>query len=147
MVEVFGSAQLNRAFWMMNLTVLPFWLAMILFPRNRWVWPISNPFLVPACLGFVYLYAVYLLVTVTGLPPFLGLEVKAMRQFVDHPMVFLVVWAHYLAIDLFLGMSIFRDAVARRMRVPVELVLCWVFGPVGLMAYVGRLIWMRVMLK
>jgi hypothetical protein len=147
MVELFGSAQLNRAFWMMNLAVTPFWLAMILFPGNELVRKLSHPFFVPALLGLVYLYAVYLLVTVTGIPPLAGLELKAMRNFVNHPLVFLVVWAHYLAVDLFLGMSIYRDAAARKIPVPVELVLCWIFGPLGLMAYVLRLGWLKLMFR
>lgn len=143
MVEAFGGAQLNRAFWMMNLVVFPFWAGMILFPRNRLVWRFCHPFLVPAALGLVYIYAVYLLISVTGIPPLAGLEVKAMRDFMNHPLVFLVIWAHYLAIDLFLGMSIYRDASARRLQVPVELLLCWIFGPVGLVVYVARLFWLK----
>jgi hypothetical protein len=144
MVEVFGSAQLNRAFIAMNLVVLPFWVAMIVAPSNRWVWRMAHPFMVPAVFSLVYVYAVYLLVTVTGVPPLAGLEMKAMRSFINHPLVFLVVWAHYLAVDLFLGMSIYRDAAARKIRVPVELCLCWIFGPIGLLAYVGRLAWLKL---
>lgn len=144
MVEIFGSAQLNRAFLTMNLVVLPFWIAMILFPRNKLVWRISNPFFVPTVLGGIYVYAVYLLVTVTGVPPLAGLEMRAMRGFINHPLVFLVVWAHYLVVDLFLGMVIYRDAFKRKIRVPVELLLCWVFGPLGLIAYVGRMGWVKL---
>lgn len=144
LIELFGSAQLNRAFWTMNLMVLPFWTAMIMFPRHAWVQRISHPFFVPAVLGAIYVYAIYLLVTMTGVPPLAGLEVKAMRDFVNHPLVFLVVWAHYLAVDLFLGMVIYRDATKQKILVPVELLLCWVLGPLGLMAYVLRLGWRKL---
>lgn len=138
-IEVFGNAQLNRAFWILNLMVLPFWVIMIAGIRQKWALRLCQPFFVPAVLGVVYLYAVYILMTVTGVPPLAGLEVKAMRNFIDHPLVFLVIWAHYLAVDLFLGMSIYQDAAKRNIRVPVELVLCWVLGPVGLLVYVIRL--------
>lgn len=147
MVEVFGSAQINRAFWTMNLLVMPFWLVMIFAPQSKWVRRLSHPYFVPVLFGFVYLYALYLLVTVTGVPPLVGMEMKAMRNFMDHPLVFLVVWAHYLAVDLFLGMSIYRDAAARNIRVPLELLLCWIFGPLGLIAYALRLIWRKVTLR
>lgn len=146
-VEVFGSAQLNRAFVAMILVVLPFCVAMIVAPSNRWVWRMSYPFMVPAAVSLIYVYAVYLLVTVTGVPPLAGLEMGALRRFVNHPLIFLVVWAHYLAIDLFVGMSIYRDAAARKIRVPVELILCWLLGPIGLLAYVGRLIWLKCTLR
>lgn len=146
-VELFGNAQLNRAFWLMNMLVLPFWAAMVFLPGRSWVRHLAHPFFVPTLLGLLYVYALYRLITVTGVPPLAGLEVKALRKFVDHPLVFLVVWAHYLAVDLFLGMSIFRDARSRNMKVPVELVLCWIFGPLGLVAYVARLVWRRIILR
>jgi len=147
MIELFGGAQISRAFWTMNLVVLPFWAAMIFFPRQRWVEWLCHPFLAPAVLGVVYLYVVYLLVTVTGVPPLSGLEVRALRDFVNHPLVFLVVWAHYLAVDLFLGMVLYRDACRRKMWIPIELILCWILGPVGLLAYVLRLGWHRLALR
>ena len=140
MVELFGNARLNQAFLYLNLMVVPFWLSMLLFPGNPVVRRLANPFFVPAVLAVVYLYAVYLLVTITGVPPLVGIELRAMRKFIDHPLVFLVVWSHYLVIDLFLGMVIFQDACKRKIRAPVELLLCWFFGPVGLLAYVTRLV-------
>jgi hypothetical protein len=146
-IELFGNAELNRAFWMMNFAVMPFWALMIFLPRQRWVQTLSNPFFVPVLFGLVYLYAIYLLVNITGVPPLAGLEVRAMRKFVDHPLVFLVVWAHYLAVDLFLGMTIFQDATRRKILVPLELLLCWVLGPLGLLAYVLRLGWLKVTLR
>lgn len=131
----------------MNLAVLPFWAVMIAGVRHGWALRLCHPFLVPALLGIVYLYAVYILVSLTGIPPLAGLEVKAMRDFINHPLVFLVIWAHYLAVDLFLGMSIYQDAARRKIRVPVELALCWVLGPVGLLAYVIRLGWRAMALR
>lgn len=146
-IEFLGNAQLNRAFWILNLMVLPFWVVMIAGVRDRWALWLCHPFLVPAVLGLVYLYAVYILVTMTGVPPLAGLEVSAMRNFINHPLVFLVIWTHYLAVDLFLGMSIYQDAMRRRIRAPVELLLCWVLGPVGLLAYVIRLGWRKTALR
>lgn len=139
-IELFGNQQLNRAFWLINGTVAPFWILMILFPYNKWIRWICHPFFVPAVVGLLYLYLVYVLVTVTGVPPFAGLEVRALRDFIDHPIVFLVIWAHYMTVDLFLGMSLYQHAVRMRMRVPGELLLSWFFGPAGLVAYLLRLI-------
>lgn len=138
---------MNRAFWTMNLLVMPFWLAMIFAPGSKVVRRVSHPFFVPVIFGLVYLYALHLLITVTGVPPLAGMEMKAMRSFVNHPLVFLVVWAHYLAVDLFLGMSIYRDASSRNLRIPVELLLCWILGPLGLVAYVLRLGWIKITLR
>jgi hypothetical protein len=146
-VELFGEGQINRAFWTMNAVVMPFWVLMICLPNRKWVQQISNPFLVPTLLGGIYLYAIYLLVTVTGVPALAGLEVRALRNFINHPLVFLVIWAHYLAVDLFLGMSLFRDATRRKIWIPLELLLCWVFGPLGLVAYSLRLCWMKLTLR
>lgn len=146
-VELFGGVQINRAFLIMNALVMPFWMVMILRPRDRWAYRLSNPFLVPAVFGLVYVYALYLLVTVTGVPPLAGIEVGALRKFINHPLIFLVIWAHYLAVDLFLGMVLYRDATRRNMRVPGELILCWIFGPLGLVVYVARLLVRMLMLR
>ncbi len=139
-IELFGSQQLNQAFWLINGMVAPFWILMILFPYNKWIRWICHPFFVPALLGLFYLYLVYLLITVTGIPPLAGLEVRALRRFMDHPIVFLVIWAHYMTVDLFLGMAIYQHAVRRRITVPFELILSWLFGPAGLVAYMIRLL-------
>jgi hypothetical protein len=147
MVEVFGQSAINRAFWAMNAVAIPFWLFMILLPRQKWVQQVCNPFFIPVLLGLVYFYALYLLVTVTGVPPLSGLEVRALRNFINHPLVFLVIWAHYLTVDLFLGMTIFRDAARRKIIVPIELLLCWFMGPVGLVAYGARLLWLKATLR
>lgn len=140
MVELFGNARLNQAFLWMNLMVVPFWLAMLLFPGHPLVRRFSHPLFVPAVLSLSYVYTIYMLITVTGVPPLAGFEMRAMRKFVNHPLVFMVVWSHYLVVDLFLGMVIYQDACKRQMRVPVELILCWLFGPLGLLAYALRLV-------
>ena len=146
-VELFGNTQLNRAFWTLNLLVMPFWCAMIFVPHNRIVKKVCHPFGVPVLFSCVYFYVLYLLVTVTGVPPLVGFELKALRKFVNHPLVFLVVWTHYLSVDLFLGMTIYRDSIRREIRIPLELLLCWVFGPIGLLAYGCRVCWLRITLR
>ncbi len=138
-VELFGNQQLNRAFWLVNGSVAPFWILMMLIPDKKWVRRICHPFFVPALLSCFYLYLVYVLMTTTGVPPLAGLEVRAMRRFIDHPIVFLVIWAHYMTVDLFLGMTIYQHAARRRLWIPGELLLCWLFGPAGLVAYMIRL--------
>ena len=140
-VELFGSKQLNQAFWLINGLVAPFWILMIVFPRYRWCRWVCQPFFVPVLLGLFYLYMVYLLITVTGVPPLAGLEVRALRRFMDHPIVFLVIWTHYMTLELFLGMVVYQHAVRRRIGVPFELLLAWLFGPAGLVAYTVRLLW------
>ncbi len=138
-VELFGNQQLNRAFWLINGMVAPFWVVMMLMPYNKWIRRICHPFFVPALLSLFYLYMIYILITTTGIPPLAGLEVRGIRKFIDHPIIFLVIWAHYMTVDLFLGMSIYQHASRKRLRIPVELLLCWLFGPAGLAAYMVRL--------
>lgn len=139
LVETFGSQQLNHAFWMINGIVTPFWVLMIFLPDKNWVRTVCHPFFGPALMGGLHLYMIYILITTTGIPPLPGFEVRALRTFVNHPIVFLVVWTHYMSADLFLGAVLFQDSCRRRMRVPVELFLCWFLGPVGLCVYLARL--------
>lgn len=56
------------------------------------------------------------------------------------PWILLAGWVHYLAFDLFIGAWIARDAAARglpRGLMIAVLPLTFVFGPIGLLAWLG----------
>jgi len=138
MLDTFGSRQFNEAFWIISLIPGPVWIMLILMPDNRVTRLLVSPFILPAILGVVYLYFIYLLFTYG--PPNTpdNVSMKEVRRFVIHPLVFLVLWSHLMITDLFVGMRMYEDARHRGFHVPVELFICWFFAPVALMLYAFR---------
>ncbi len=127
---------MEALFGLLSLTTLPWWLSMLLFPRSPFtVRLVTSPW------GVVGLAAVYLtllagsLIT-GGLPA--SLEATALATALAGPWGFLTVWTHMLALDLFAGTWIFRDARFYGRLPRLELLLTWWAGPAGLGLYLLR---------
>jgi hypothetical protein len=126
----------ETVFALLSVATLPWWLSMLLFPRS--------PFtvrLVVTPWGVIGLGAVYVALLLGGLlaggaPA--SLDAAALAEALSGPWGFLTVWAHLLALDLFAGTWVFRDARYYG-RVPrLELLLTWWAGPAGLALYLWR---------
>lgn len=138
MLDTFGSRQFNEAFWIISLIPGPVWVMLILMPDNIITRHLVSPFVLPALLGVVYLYFVYLLFAYGPPSTPESMSMKEVRRFVIHPLVFLVLWSHLMITNLFVGMRIYEDARKRRSHAPVELFICWFFAPIALMIYAIR---------
>lgn len=125
-------------FELVNASVVPFWLLMLLAPRWRWTQHLVHSVLVPALLGIAY---VALLTTSPAPSPEApqGFTLKAIMAALSVPQVFVAAWIHYLVFDLFVGAWMVRDAQRHRLHhlwvVPCALG-AFLFGPAGLLAYV-----------
>lgn len=137
MIETFGSAKLDNGFWVMTLLPIPLWAVMLFFPRAHWARKVASPWLVPVFLAFVQAYFLYQLWSV-GMPVITGADFKATHKFFEHPMVFLALWSQLQVLHLFLGTILFQESGRKGFRVPVELVLCWMFGALVLPIFVVR---------
>jgi hypothetical protein len=120
-----------------NLLVVPGWLLLIVAPRWRWGARLVGPIVIPAvlALGYVALIAARF---GSGSGGF-GSLASVAALFAD-PYVLLAGWIHYLAFDLFVGSWEVRDA--ERLGIPHLavvpcLALTFLFGPAGLLAYLG----------
>ena len=123
-----------------NWGVIPFWIMLIIFPNhgltNFFVQSIIAPLLLS--LGYVYLsYNLYL-----GNEIFDGFElyngIDGLYSMFANEILLLIFWLHFLAISLFTGAWIVRDArkyfIPKIITVP-SLVLTYFTGPVGLVVY------------
>ncbi|MGF1448825.1 MAG: abscisic acid-deficient protein Aba4 family protein [Opitutales bacterium] len=138
LLETFGAGRLSRAFWMLTAMTAPVWLALLLFPHSRWVRRLAHPFFVPALLCGVVLYLLYVLAEV-GWPKAPQFHYAGVKSLSGHPVVFLVLYAAYQTLTLFAGTVIFAEARKRKLHVPIELILTWLTGPLGILAFGGRL--------
>ena len=111
------------------------WLLLIVAPRWRWSSRIIAKFVIPLILA-----AVYLGLLATHAPGGRGGfgSLAAVGELFADPWILLAGWVHYLAFDLFVGAWEVRDAgregIPHWLVVPC-LVLTFLVGPVGLLAY------------
>ena len=135
MLDNLGARQFNEAFWIISLIPGPVWIMLILLPDNRITRRLASPFVLPALLGVVYLYFVYLLFTYGPPQTPERASMREVRRFVIHPIAFLVLWSHLMITDLFVGMRLYEDARRRGFHIPAELFICWFLAPIALMIY------------
>jgi hypothetical protein len=120
-----------------NLFAMAGWLLLIVFPRNRWSAPLISGVIVPALLAAAYLA---IILTHWGESGGGFSTLDAVTRLFQSRWLLLAGWLHYLAFDLFIGSWQVRDSVTA--GVPVWLVipclvLTFLFGPAGLLLYLG----------
>jgi hypothetical protein len=125
---------LERIFSMAGMVVLPCWILIAAAPQWRWSQRLAT-FVAPLLIAGVY---VWLLL---AHPPPKGAGFSSLAQVAvlfGSPYALLAGWIHYLAFDLFTGAWEARDAarlkISRWLALPC-LALTFLFGPVGLAAY------------
>ncbi len=123
-----------------NWGIIPFWLLLIAVPYHSLTNFLVQSVMVPAllALGYVYLsYKLYLENNIfEGFELYTGLD--GLYSVFANENLLLIFWLHFLAISLFLGAWIVRDAkryLIPRIIVIPSLLLTYFAGPVGLVIY------------
>jgi hypothetical protein len=134
---------MSIVFSLANLTVLPFWLLMIIAPRWRMTErALSSPWV---SLAPIAIYAALLIPHLASVLPIVARpEIEPVRALLGSPLGTTAAWAHFLAFDLFVGRWTYLDA--RTQPLPARLVspillLTLLLGPLGLFAYLGVRAW------
>jgi len=123
-----------------NWGVIPFWLLLIFAPNhsltNFFVQSIIGPMLL--AVGYIYLsYNLYLEDNIfDGFELYGGLD--GLYSMFANESLLLIFWLHFLAISLFAGSWIIRDAkryfIPKIITIP-SLILTYFTGPVGILVY------------
>ncbi len=123
-----------------NWGVIPFWFMLIFFPNNGLTTFFVQSIVVPLILGVAYVYLSYNLYLENdifdGFELYKGLD--GLYSMFANEYLLLIFWLHFLAISLFAGAWIARDArkyfIPKIITIP-SLVLTYFTGPVGLVIY------------
>ena len=123
-----------------NWGIIPFWFMLIFFPNNGLTNFFVQSIVVPLILGVAYVYLSYNLYLENdifeGFELYKGLD--GLYSMFANEYLLLIFWLHFLAISLFTGAWIVRDArkyfVPKIITIP-SLVLTYFTGPVGLVIY------------
>ena len=124
-----------------NFGVLPFWLMLIIIPNSKVTQILINSIILPLILSVAYVYVFYQAILLDE-PLFsifkLYLSLDDLYTVFATENFLLIFWIHFLALNLFLGSWVSRDAVKYNMTrglVFVPLVLIYLTGPLGLVLY------------
>lgn len=128
----------EQIFSIANTVALLSWILLAASPRRYRVVPqIVTGLLVPALLAVVY---VAIIVSAWGNSSGGFSSLADVGLLFDNPWLLLAGWTHYLAFDLFVGSWEVRDAgdrgVPHLLVIPC-LALTFLFGPAGLLLYLG----------
>ena len=123
-----------------NFGVIPFWLLLIILPNhpvtNFFVHSIIAPLLLASAYGFVA-YNIFLEGNILdSFELYSGLD--GIYSMFSNESFLLILWIHFLAINLFLGAWIARDSnkyMTPRFFVIIALTLTYFTGPIGLLLY------------
>jgi len=124
-----------------NYGLIPFWLMLIFIPNYRVTQIFVNSIIIPLILACAYVYVIYqaLIVDISIFDFFkLYLSMDELYALFATENFLLVFWLHFLALNIFLGGWISRDAVKysiTRGVVFFPLVLVYLAGPIGLIFY------------
>ena len=130
----------NIYLWV-NFGIFPFWLMLIIIPNSKFTQIFVNSIVLPLILSAAYVYLIYqtILLDESLLDVFkLYLSLDNLYTVFATETFLLVFWIHFVALSLFLGSWVSRDAIRYNMPrrlVFVPLVLIYLTGPVGLVLY------------
>ena len=138
--DVIAFITTENIYLVANWGVIPFWLLLILAPNHGLTNFLAQSVIAPLLLatGYSYLtYNLYLEKNVfDGFELYSGLD--GLYSMFSNEILLLIFWLHFLAISLFAGAWIIRDArrylIPRIITIPT-LILTYFSGPVGIVIY------------
>ena len=130
----------NIYMWV-NFGILPFWLMLIIIPNSKFTQIFVNSIVLPLILSAAYVYLIYqtILLDESLLDVFkLYLSLDDLYTAFATETFLLIFWIHFVALNLFLGSWVSRDAIKyniSRGLVFIPLILIYFTGPLGLVLY------------
>ncbi len=124
----------------LNLSVIPAWVLLIIFPNARLTKQVVHSCLYPVLIGLFYIVCLTLSMGFGHSAPGTSMSsIGGVTALFSHPNGVLTGWSHFLVFDLFVGAWIGRDraewGISHWLAAPTQL-LTFMFGPVGLFLYI-----------
>jgi len=123
---------------MVNASVIPAWLLLILAPKWTVTEKLVHSMLYPLLLGAVYIGGMIMAAMGHGADGGGFTSIEGVRTLFSSDVGMLIGWTHYLVFDLFVGAWEARDAqrrgVGHWLLIPC-LLLTFMLGPIGLFLY------------
>ena len=138
--DLIASITPDNIYLVANWGVVPFWLLLILVPNHGFTNFLTQSIIAPLLLAICYSYLSYNLYLEESI--FEGFELynglDGLYSMFSNEILLLIFWLHFLAISLFAGAWIVRDArkyfIPKIITIP-SLILTYFSGPIGLVIY------------
>ena len=138
--DLLGIINSETIYLAVNWGVIPFWLMLIFIPNHPLTNFLTQSIIVPLILAIGYAYLSYNLYLENNI--FNGFELyeslDGLYTMFANETLLLIFWLHFLAISLFAGSWIVRDArkylIPKIVTIP-SLILTYFTGPIGLVLY------------
>ena len=139
--QIYTYFSIETLYMWVNIGVLPFWFILIFVPQSHlariFVASIFPIFVLSGVYIFI-LYKSYLVGYdfIGNFTLYLGLD-ELSRLFEDH-LYLMLFWTHFIAINLFIGGWIVKDAqnfYINRILLAILLIVTYLVGPIGLFVY------------
>jgi len=141
LTQIYTYFTIETIYLWLNFGVIPIWLVLILFPNSKLNKIFLTSIFLPLIFGLIYVYIFYQLMVFNEdildyLSVYSGLDELA--DLFTNELFLLIFWVHFLAINLFLGSWVSRDALKYSMPKifsAISLILIYFTGPIGLIVY------------
>ena len=127
----------STVFQVVNVLPLPIWLVWMAAPRSRLARTLARSLWPWGVLAALYTAIIVGVLARGGLDPGAYASLGGVMALFDVEWIALAGWVHYLCFDLFVGRWIMNDAPDAGYWLTPILLLTFMFGPVGLLAYLG----------
>ena len=139
--QIYNYFTMEILYYWVNLGVLPFWLILVFFPQSylcRFFVTSIFPIFV---LSGTYIFVIYK--SYLGSYDFFGnfnlyLGLGNLSELFSDNLYLMVFWIHFIAINLFTGGWIVKDAqkfTINRILLTIPLIITYLVGPLGLFVY------------
>ena len=141
LTQIYTYFTIETIYLWLNFGVIPIWLVLIFFPNSKLNKIFLTSIFLPLIFGLIYVYIFYKLMLLNEdildyLSIYSGLDELA--DLFTNELFLLIFWIHFLAINLFLGSWVSRDALKYNMPKifsAISLILIYFTGPIGLIVY------------
>ena len=141
LIQFQGYLTFETLYLWTNFGILPFWAMLIIIPNSKVTQLFVNSIILPLILSAAYVYIIYqtILLDEPIVDIFrLYLSLDSLYTVFATESFLLFFWLHFLALNLFLGSWISKDAIRYNMSrslVVAPLILVYFTGPLGLVLY------------
>ena len=139
--QIYTYFTLETIYVWLNYTVIPLWIVLIFFPNSKINQLLISSIFIPLIFSIIYIYIIYQIFYLgeNFLDLFkLYISLDEIKDLFTNDNFLIIFWVHFLAINLFLGSWVSRDAY--KYNVPkflsaITLIFIYFTGPVGIVLY------------
>ena len=139
--QIYNYFTVEMLYFWVNIGVLPFWFLIIFFPQSNLCKYLATSIFPILLLSGAYVFVLYKAYLSSfdfmgNFSLYLGLDYIS-KLFTDE-FYLLMLWIHFVSINLFVGGWILKDAqkfVMNRLLLTIPLIITYLIGPIGLFIY------------